>query len=107
MSDLVPSHERVLRTRSIPLDSQVMVLKKAKIIRPYYVFNEHNYFDNAEKKRCRWPIQEMSLPDWLTDNGSSSDDEDNNNEVESLAYLLKMELNQELKNEVKFLLIKF
>lgn len=107
MADLVPGHDRVLRKRNKPLDSQMMVLKKTKNIRPYYVFNEHNYFDNLEKKRCRWPIPEMSLPDWLTDNGSSSDEEDNNNEVESLAYLLKMELNEELKNEVKLILIKF
>lgn len=94
-------HDRILRKRIRPLDSQVINFKKTKIIRPYYVFNEHNYFDNAEKKRCRWPIKEMSLPDWLTNNESSSDDEDNNNEIESLAYLLKMEFNEELKNKVK------
>lgn len=92
-------------------ETKVILFKKN-----YNVMDEHNYCRYIEKKKVQRSIKENSLigpteiklikhnendslPDWLKVNKNESDDEDDN-EVKSLAQLLKREHENDLTDEV-------
>lgn len=119
-------NSRVLRKRKIPQDAYVEEPDDTESKHEYNVLSEHSYFRAAGKKSCRWPdtkhaskISDQtllknkidysdncpSIPDYLEGFRISSD-EDDNNEAESLASLLRAEYeNDIIKAKVTFYFI--
>jgi len=85
----------------------------------YDPMKEHNYFHDSNKKKCRWPDQEVNCTkNIINDNDkfdssldwfmvvSSSDDEEDLTDI-PLSLLLKRELEKDLQKKVRFYLIIF
>lgn len=118
MIDHIEVSSRVLRKRKIPQDTYVEEPDDNRPKQEYNILAEHSYFRTSWRKSSRWPDPKqtstisddklplnnfsyqdnnfVSIPDYLVGYRASSD-EDNDNEFESLASLLKAEYENDMK----------